>query len=780
MIGTYTAAALICAASLLAGRAIYALCGRREWCWLEPAVGFAAVVAVAGLGARLPGRGTTATLFVVALGAASLLTLVRPYRLRGALAEGLPVVLVLALVLAIPFAVSGRWGLIGIGFNNDLGLHLAWSEWLRSGFGPQPDAGYPLGPHGLAIAAASFPNVSLGQAFIGEIIAIAILTGLTALAALRGLGPGRRTLAAALVAVPYLAASYFAQAAFKETAEALFVFATALALPQVTPLPAGGRQRLLALVPLGVLAAGIFFAYSFAGLAWPVAIVVLWSLTMPAVRAALAPRALWRRLARPATLAWLLGLGLAALVGVFVGPFGFGAGFENVAGSNTYGPVSPFEALGVWPAANYRLDAAGGAPLAAVAAALGALGLIAGLVWWVRRGELAAPIGIAACLLLYLASLPFTGDYSRAKALMIAAPLVMLVASRALLAGPGTGWRSRSGGGRNFRLVYAALATAFLGAAAYSSFLVLRETPVAPPGHGAELRAFLPFLHGETVLYAGQDRFAAYELLGADTAVPVVEFPEEDVEESPLKPFDTGDAYSPIDFDSFSTYTLNHHPFVITGAAAWNSQAPPSFRQIDRTDSYILWEQRARSPEDRKTRLEGTEAAAPIRCASPETQIFVNHPGRAALFGDPVFARKGRWDGGTVLEPGERTRQTVDLPAGRWLLSLQYFSPLGLVLEAPGFERELVAAQDGQRPNTISLANDGQYWPAGELVQETAGPVRFEIRTDEPSTIQELTGYDGRSYIGKLVAVPAGPRQVVPLSQSCGRWLDWYRGLGAP
>ncbi len=780
MIGTYTAAALICAASLLAGRAIFVVCGRREWCWLEPAVGFAAVVAVAGAGARLPGGGTAATLLVIALGAVSLLTLRRPYALRGALAEGLPVVLVLALVLAIPFAVSGRWGLIGVGFNNDLGLHLAWSEWLRSGFGPEPDAGYPLGPHGLAIAAASFPKVSLGQAFIGEIIAITILTGLTALGALRGLGAGRRTLAAALVAVPYLAASYFAQAAFKETAEALFVFATALALPLVTPLPAGRRARVLALAPLGVLAAGIFFAYSFAGLAWPLAIAALWCLTMPAVRAALAPRALWRRLARPRTLIWLAGLALATLLLAFVGPFGFASAFGKVAASNTYGPVSPLEALGVWPAANYRLDAAGGAPLAGIAGALGVVGLLAGIVWWVRRGELAAPIGLAACLLLYLASIPFSGDYSQAKALMIAAPLVMLIASRALLAGPGTGWRARSEGGRLFRVAYAALAAAFLGAAAYSSFLVLRETPVAPPGHGAELRAFLPFLHGEKVLYAGQDRFAAYELLGADTAVPVVEFPEEDVEESPLKPFDTGDGYSPIDFDSFSNYTLNHHPFVITGAAAWNSQAPPSFKEIDRTDSFILWEQRAKSPEDRQTRLEGTEAAAPIRCASPETQIFVNHPGRAALFGDPVFARKGGWDGGTVLEPGEQTRQSVSLPAGRWLLSIQYFSPLGLTLSAPGFEQELLAAQDGQRPNTISLANDGQYWPAGVLAQEEPGPVPFTIRTAEPSAIQELTGYDGRSYIGKLVAVPAGPRQVVPLRQTCGRWLDWYQGLAAP
>ena len=80
----------------------------------------------------------------------------------------------------------------------------------------------------------------LGQAFLGEIFAIGILTGLTALAALRELGAVRRMLAAALVALTYLAASYFAQGAFKETAEALFVLAFALALRDPAR-RAGGR-----------------------------------------------------------------------------------------------------------------------------------------------------------------------------------------------------------------------------------------------------------------------------------------------------------------------------------------------------------------------------------------------------------------------------------------------------------------------------------------------------------------------------------------------------------
>jgi hypothetical protein len=460
MIATYASAALICAVSLLVGRAVLSLAGRREWSWLEPAVGFGAVLTVTGLLARAPGHGTSATLGAAALVAVAALVLWRsglgrwdviagpwpnaesPWR------EGLPVAIVVLVVLAIPFAVSGRWGLLGVGFNNDLGLHLAWAEWLRSGFGPAADPGYPLGPHGLAVATATVPGIGLGQAFLGEIIAIGVMTGLTALGALRGMTPARRTIAAAMVAIPYLAASYFAQAAFKELAEALLVLAFAIWLTQFETLPRGWRDRLLFVLPPLALAGGIFFSYSFAGIAWPVAILALWSLTLPEVRRALRPRALLRFLLRPTTLlAIAILVGLAVLV-TLVGPFGFGSSFKKVAGSNTYGPVSPLEALGVWPASNYRLDAAGGARLPGLAGAIAILALLAGIAWWVRRRELTFPIALGAAWLLYLLSLPSSGDYSQAKALMIIAPLAMLVIVRPLLEEfPRPGRRGRGSAG---------------------------------------------------------------------------------------------------------------------------------------------------------------------------------------------------------------------------------------------------------------------------------------------------------------------------------------------
>src|SRR5207244_13569379 len=93
------------------------------------------------------------------------------------------------------------------------------------------------------------------------------------------------------------------------------------------------------------------------------------------------------------------------------------------------------------------------------------------------------------------------------------------------------------------RIAWGVLAVAFVGGAVYSSLLVLRDAPVGPPGHGAELQAFIPEIEGEPVLSAGQDRYAAYELMGADTHVPLVALPDSQVSPNPEKPFDTGDAY---------------------------------------------------------------------------------------------------------------------------------------------------------------------------------------------------------------------------------------------
>jgi hypothetical protein len=563
VLGTYASALFVVGASLVIGQAALIVCGWRRWSWLAPAVGVALLLAVAWATVRLPGEGRAALGAIGVLLVASALMLWRrppPAGLRGAIREGLPPAILVLAGVSIPFAVEGHFGVLGTTFNPDMGQQLFAADWLADSDRPEPTLlqnGYPLGPHALAAALSTFTDDNLVQAFSGLTIAVPLLAALTSLTALRVLPVIRRAAGAALVGLPYMAASYLAQGLFKELLMALFVLGFALCLhelarrePAADP-PAG----LFAAVPLGLIAIGAVYAYSAPGLAWLGATAVLFALA-ELRRARLAGSAIVtvaRSAAAPAGIALaVLILAVAPEIGRMiefrgtavdvaqaeapdeqetVGAADVPAGngeergdggdaknrgedaepdaresrerpepgkFNNRLG-NLVDQISPLEAIGIWPSGDFRLEPGDGAipaPLFYLGALLGAVALGVGLVRWWSRGETAVPAALAGAVAVYLAARVASTPYTSAKAVLMIAPLATLVPVRELLAPA-----ARAAPARVLRpLLATALGAAFVLAAGASSLLALANAPVGPRDYSDGLTLLRSAVIDERVL----------------------------------------------------------------------------------------------------------------------------------------------------------------------------------------------------------------------------------------------------------------------------------------
>src|SRR5262249_58673286 len=114
--------------------------------------------------------------------------------------------------------------------------------------------------------------------------------------------------------------------------------------------------------------------------------------------------------------------------------------------------ISPFETLGIWPSGSWLLGTADVSHYW-IFGLIGVAGLTVGLVWWLRKRDLALPAAVAAAIIVYIGiRADHGGLYIQAKALVVPASLVMLVAVSGLFA-PGGGWLRRG-----LALVFVALA----------------------------------------------------------------------------------------------------------------------------------------------------------------------------------------------------------------------------------------------------------------------------------------------------------------------------------
>jgi hypothetical protein len=549
VIGTYGAVVAICVSALVIGQAAISLCGGRRWSWLAPAVGLALVLALCWATVRIPGEGAISAILVLVLTVAAVVYLrSRVEGMGEALREGWPVALGAFLACSLPFVVEGHFGILGTSFNPDMSQHLLAADRLSEGNPSQLlNQGYPLGPHAVVVALNQGLGIGLVQGFSGFTIAVAVLASLTALAAFRELPAIPRTAGALLVGLAYVVASYFAQGAFKETTQALFLLAFVLALREADR---DWAELTLRYVPAALIAVGSVYAYSFPSLIWLGGTFVIWCLVTfaPAVGGRVrGPRASSAGVpgGRPGPAARALGLAAIVFAVLVLPELGRMLDFKrfetfdpNGPGlGNLFGQVSPLEALGIWPSGDFRLAPGDGAvPAAAYYLGIAfALALLAyGLVQLWRHRESAILAGVGAAALAYYAARVAGTPYTAAKAVEIAAPLVALTILLPLLTEAcrvALGMREESDT-RRWVLPFAA--ALFVAAAGLCSLLALANAPVGPTSYVSKLSEYRKLVDaGPTLVLASPqlleeehgEPFLAWELRGGRVCIKSTDEP---------------------------------------------------------------------------------------------------------------------------------------------------------------------------------------------------------------------------------------------------------------
>lgn len=792
MIEIYACTAIICAASLVLGAAILRACRWRGPLWLAGATGFAALVVVAPFLIRLPGRGTTAAAVIGLLLAASAAIV-----WRGRPQEGWPraalvtggVTAVAAVGLAsLPFFFQDHVGVLGEGiYINDHAAQLYWADWLQHGFGPEPNAvafGYPIGPQALVATLGTATGIDLISAFNGLLLAIPALTALTALAALGRLVAAPRVLAAVLAAVCFLAASFLAQSAFKETAMALLVLAFAIGLQEL-------RGRALVVSGL-VLAAGAVLTYSIPGLAWFAVAVPLWLvLEALAGRSPIDYGVLGATVSRHRLVVAVVGLVGVAVVAIAIGPAAnFIEKIDEVQTSlgRLGSPIFPGEVFGIWPEGDFRI-VRGEVSGSLIAAALGlaAAGFGAWVLW--RHRELALLATLVTGGIVYAGARLFAEIHVEAKALAIAAPVVLLVGLRALLA---RREGEEPGGIASARWAAGTLvAVAALG----STLLALRAAPVGFDQRGQALERFAERIGEDTVVFLGVDRFAGYYLRGTLARAPAGYVPEE-VEPREDKPWRQGYA---VDFDTLDAGKLDQFDWAITTAAEFNSQPPPNFERVAEERDYVLWRRTGPTPQSRivaapkipvsnpwLTDYETNGPGGTLRCTGADAPS-VERGGAAVVRPRPVVLPPRAWSGAAV-EPaagGQERGFSADepivahlsAPAEELRLSLQYHSQVPLtVLYDDEIVAELPPSLEGMY---FDGAGRGAFWPAGTILG--AADAVLEIVPEAPEGLRDALGVENRVWLGQVAATPVSAPHQVPVTQACERYVDHFtleRGAG--
>lgn len=775
MLGLLLVVVVMCAVSLVVGQAVSVLAGATSWTWYAAATGFATLMVVTSAAVQLPGEGRTAlaATAVLAVVAAAVLRARSREVLRG-LTAAVPTGLLVLVVALLPFLIAGRVEPLGVAFNADFAGHLVLAEALRTGSEPvnlfYSPSGYPSGPHTL-VAAIAASGAGVEQAFIALLLIVPVLTALTAFGALGALRPGWRVVAAALTGLPFLGASWLMQSAFKEPIQALMVLGVAVA---VSHLWRSASFKTSSVVPIGLLTGATVLNYSFVGIVWPVAVLV-------ACVGVLVARGEWRpsRAALPvaaraaAVFAFVVVVAALPESDKLTAYFGetVKAGTGVITSGNVDTEVSAFSAAGVWMNPDFRYYPASPFYLGGVLGFFTLVAVAFAAAWWLRRRDLMIPAAAGACLLVYVFIRQTSTPYFTVKALVVLAPLAMLILTAALFQplprprGLLSAARGLPGG------YHLAAGLAFLGLAGWSSALPLRDAEVGPRERPGELHDLRGLLGQNPTLFLGQEEYLYWELLGVPLRTARIAAGHGDL----LVPLRTGKDVllgRSVDFDTVATPELDEFRYAVAPRTQYASTPPSNWHLRRVTRSYEVWERRG--PTLPREVLEDAGApGARLNCGQSRDRRVSRRAGTALVRPRPVVMGPGGWvtaegkspnfqeEGFATVPTGSPARQQLTLRPGRWDLSLQYRSPTDITVSAPGLRAVLPAHQD----------RGGPHWGVGTFLS---------LRNTTTLTVTaERIRWPGRqrpTVLGALAATRSNvDARIVPLRKACGKYVDWYR-----
>lgn len=710
-------------------------------------LGFCVVVVVGGFSTAVPGLAPLTTPLVVALALAGFL-LARPW--RGGrpspwLAAGLIGVFI---VYAAPIVLSGGATLAGYVRLDDTATWLALTDRLMEagrdidGLAPSTYEatlffnladGYPIGvfiPLGVGRALIGMDAAWLVQPYMA-LLAVLLAAALWDLAGRLLRSDAARAVVVFAAAQPALLYGYYLWGGIKEAAAAaLIALAASLAFRAARGEP-GPRP----LIALALAIAALIGCLSLAGAVW------LGPLLAGALALAIRTGTLRDALARAAVLTILVAaLATPVLLGDSLLPPTSSPLDDPQARGNLIGPLSALQALGIWPAGDFRLqpDAAGITfalcGLAGAAAITGTLIAAARRRWDLLGYLVGVPV---AAIAIALVGSPWVDG----KVLATVSPTLLFGSFIACL----WAWSER-------RLALGACAAVVLGLGlAWSNALAFNEVNLAPRDQLTELEEIGGMLEG-----GGPVLMTEYQPYGARHFLREAEAEGASELRRRLVPLADGSTLAKglwADTDDFRDDVFEPYEALVLRRSPEQSRPPGQYELDWAGDYYEVWTRTGEAAVERLPLGGGRSPVGEAECQDVR-KLARKVPGgtlRAAERRDPVFL------GGA--------RGAADLEGGAYSVWLE-----GSVRG----KAELIV--DGEAVSSVrhELNNEGLYALLGE-VEMTGGHHEVSVDFSEPLLAPGSGGPGEHGSLAiasevepKLVTMPAADAE-----ELCGETWDW-------